>query len=263
MFFASCQQEQFKQDVVIGEKVFTKEKLNSGHKIYQKYCQTCHGKDGKGDGNSAKGLFPPPRAFTRGKYKYSDRIDSLPPTDRFISQFIPKGFKGTGMIPMKLTVEEAALVFDYIKTFSPDTWKFKESDNQPFHLIDDPYKKSELNSAIDFGKKIFHGIAACFSCHPTPLNEREFLQIANNESFDFDPFISKKQKTDYGYEINPPNLATDELRSVTNLKSLTLRIALGVGGTTMAPYYEMLNQKELWALSHYINSLRLSDKKIK
>src|SRR5262249_58176995 len=37
----------------------------AGAKIFAQYCETCHGKTGKGDGPTGKGLNPHPRNFTK------------------------------------------------------------------------------------------------------------------------------------------------------------------------------------------------------
>ena len=39
-----------------------------GQRVFQHYCQICHGEDGKGDGFNAGRLTPPPRDFTDRKF---------------------------------------------------------------------------------------------------------------------------------------------------------------------------------------------------
>jgi mono/diheme cytochrome c family protein len=44
--------------------------LAAGAKVFQTYCQTCHGPAGKGDGLAAAGLNPKPANFAAGAFKY-------------------------------------------------------------------------------------------------------------------------------------------------------------------------------------------------
>jgi cytochrome c oxidase cbb3-type subunit III len=39
-----------------------------GRKVFQHYCQICHGAGGGGDGSNAGNLTPPPRDFTQTKF---------------------------------------------------------------------------------------------------------------------------------------------------------------------------------------------------
>ncbi len=41
-----------------------------GAKIYEMYCQTCHGPKGEGDGPAAAGLNPKPASFSAGQFKF-------------------------------------------------------------------------------------------------------------------------------------------------------------------------------------------------
>jgi mono/diheme cytochrome c family protein len=42
----------------------------AGAKVFQTFCQTCHGPAGKGDGIAAAGLNPKPANFVAGAFKY-------------------------------------------------------------------------------------------------------------------------------------------------------------------------------------------------
>jgi mono/diheme cytochrome c family protein len=40
----------------------------AGRALYQQYCSTCHGPQGKGDGPAASAMHPKPRDHTDGRY---------------------------------------------------------------------------------------------------------------------------------------------------------------------------------------------------
>lgn len=68
----------------------TQANLDEGKRIYNIYCQHCHGKDGKGDGPVTKSPnYPPvPPAYT------SDRVKNLKDGNIFFSVFHGKGMMG-------------------------------------------------------------------------------------------------------------------------------------------------------------------------
>ncbi len=59
--------------------------------------------------------------------------------------------------------------------------------------------------------------------------------------------------------ILPPDFAHDALRTIepeTALTDLYRIIAAGIGGANMPTWKGALPENELWALAHYVNSLR-------
>ncbi|MFV5687857.1 c-type cytochrome [Flavobacterium sp. ZT3R25] len=78
--------EKYNQPVSLG----TEEQLAQGKDIFIKYCATCHGSDGKGDGPGATTLQPKPADFTDPEHSsfYSNQGRMY---------LIKKGMKGTAM----------------------------------------------------------------------------------------------------------------------------------------------------------------------
>src|SRR5215831_7780490 len=56
----------------------------AGRALYQQYCSTCHGAQGKGDGPAASALNPRPRDHTDGRY-----MNAL--SDAHLKQVISEG----------------------------------------------------------------------------------------------------------------------------------------------------------------------------
>lgn len=65
----------------------TDPQLEGGKKLYQQYCASCHGYDGKGNGPASKGWKPAPTNFVTGNLKYAK---GLPATELAIANGIPK-----------------------------------------------------------------------------------------------------------------------------------------------------------------------------
>ena len=64
-----------------------------GNVIYMKYCATCHGETGKGDGPAAAILHPKPRDHTNGAY-----ISTAP--DEHLAAIIREGGAALGRSPL-------------------------------------------------------------------------------------------------------------------------------------------------------------------
>ena len=83
--------------------------LGAGSEVYMRWCQSCHGATGRGDGPGAEGLDPAPADLVI-------HVPLHPESDLF--RFIRDGIPGTAMTGLadSLTVEEMWHVVNYIKT---------------------------------------------------------------------------------------------------------------------------------------------------
>ena len=99
--------EKYNQSVSLG----TEEQLAQGKDIFTKYCLTCHGSGGKGDGPGAATLQPKPADFTDPEHSsfYSDQGRIF---------LIKKGMKGTAMASWEniLSEEEILSVYVYVNS---------------------------------------------------------------------------------------------------------------------------------------------------
>lgn len=88
----------------------TAHQLEQGKEIFLKYCATCHGNSGKGDGQAAAALQTKPSNFTDPRHSsfYSDQGRIL---------IIKKGIKVTAMAGWENTLneEEILSVYAYVK----------------------------------------------------------------------------------------------------------------------------------------------------
>lgn len=263
LVFVSCTEKHFKKDIqfVRGE-VIKAETLNYGREVYMENCMACHGDKGDGRGVAAKGLIPPPRDLTLGVYKFANVISGQLPYDEDFFRIIKDGLDGTAMLPWDLTQEQLHAVTQYLKTFALEIWLDKEAEmGDPVVVSKDPYGPSRTEQAIARGKEVYHIEAECQTCHRAYATPQEFNamnQKINNEDYDStDPEIYKLklQDTEYEYMATPPDFTWHNLRSVSNMNELFVRISSGVGGTTMAAWKEALEPKDVWAVTHYVNSL--------
>ncbi|MEK7483193.1 MAG: cytochrome c [Planctomycetota bacterium] len=133
----------------------------SGELLYNRYCAFCHGNQGDGLGAAAFLLYPKPRNFTTGVYKFRSTPTGNPPTDEDLFRTIRTGIPGTSMPPWDpLTNEEIKEIIAHIKLFAKK--KFEGDDNDPPIEIPKPPPKTQ--ESIEAGKKMYAQMK-CGECH--------------------------------------------------------------------------------------------------
>lgn len=89
----------------------------AGAKIFAQYCETCHGKTGKGDGPTGKSLNPHPRNFTKpSEFKSKNDEEAF--------KVINKGGASMGLSPLMvawgsvLKEQQIWQVLAYVRSFA-------------------------------------------------------------------------------------------------------------------------------------------------
>ncbi len=96
-----------------GEKV----QIGGGYGLYRRYCLHCHGVDGGGDGPTAAFLYPRPRDYRPGRFKFTSVAPSNPkPTREDLRKTIKYGLHGTSMPAFEALMSgvEIEQVIDYV-----------------------------------------------------------------------------------------------------------------------------------------------------
>ncbi len=261
--FAGCKESRFKEDKVFAGGVYaTAANLNHGLSIYTEYCMSCHGVTGEGNGVSSKGLYPPPRNFTKGIYKFGRVVSGELVHDEDLKLILKKGLHGTAMLPWDLSDQQAFDVIQYIKTFAPQVWEGKDKKlGVAIVPTKDPYAEAHVASAVQKGKEVYHIVAQCWTCHRAYIPHSELSAInqkINNEPMkDFDPemYNVKPQPSDHGGPTIPPDFTWDFIRSASTVEDIYVRLNAGVGGTSMPSWKGTLQDDEIWAVAYYVKSL--------
>jgi len=277
MFF-SCKESTFHEGKFFAGGVYaTADQLNDGKTVYLDYCVSCHGFEGDGNGVSAKGLFPAPRNFKLGIYKFGNVVAGELPHDKTLHKIIRHGLNGTPMLQWDMSKEQVHNVIQYIKTFAPKVWEGKGKKlGEELVVSKDPYGASHKSFAIEKGKEVYHLVAQCQSCHRAYASKKELNQISlkvNNEEmteFDEDMYKIKLQESEHGYKVLPPDFTFHSLRSVGTMKEkpgikdperialndLYLRLLAGAGGAAMPSWKDVLQDNEIWAVAYYVRYLQ-------
>lgn len=114
-----CGKSGFEGPMTFGDRVVQVATLERGQDLYNRYCATCHGYNGKADTPQARQLDPLPRDLSKADYKRVSSPGALP-TDKELADIIRNGIPGTGMPPWpQLEGNDLDAVIQYLKTFSP------------------------------------------------------------------------------------------------------------------------------------------------
>ena len=114
---AACGGPGYDKPMQLGGRLVQPETLNRGRDIYNRFCATCHGYDGKANTSQARQLDPQPRDFTLGQFKRVASPGALP-TDAELSAVILNGIPPVMPAWPQLEGKPVDAVIQYLKTFS-------------------------------------------------------------------------------------------------------------------------------------------------
>ena len=221
----------------ISPKAFSKpNRIGRGRAIYQHMCAYCHGTDGNGGGKATAYLYPWPRDFRNGVFKYRSTPSGSLPLDDDIYRSIAKGLPGTAMPAWEesLSGEEIWSVVEYIKTFSD---KFKNSKpSLAITIGESPTIDTEL---LKKGENLYSG-AKCNKCHGSDLKGDGPLAEDLFDIWEHKAFV---------YDLTNPN----NFKRNFDIKSIYLTLSSGIDGTPMKAYTG-LSDDDRWAIAGYIES---------
>ncbi|MFB6373467.1 MAG: cytochrome c, partial [Bradymonadaceae bacterium] len=209
-----------------------------GRDLYVRYCQTCHGAEGRGDGPAAESMETKPRDFTSGHFKFASTIAGLPPTDGDLFRTIAQGVPGTAMPAWgnRLDDDEIWALVAYVKTFST---KF-QTPIPKSQITTFPEEPPDDAASRKAGRKLY--MSRCVECHGSKGR-------GNGPG-------ATGLKDYKGRAITPRNFTSDPFKSGGRSRDIYRTIANGLEGTPMAPHGPALEGKQIWHLVHYVESLR-------
>lgn len=200
------------------------------------HCSVCHGKGAaKGDGKAAAFLYPKPRDLNSGILKFRSSSVGEPPSDDDIFKIITEGVPGSSMPSFAFfTEEERWALVDHIKTLTGIQAK------TPQRKTVIPESPPVTPTLLGKGKYIYN-TANCWECH--------------GKDGKGDGPKASTLRDDWGYKINPRDFSRGIYKGGSTPGNLYLRIALGIEGTPMLSYGDILTPQAIWSLAHYIRSL--------
>jgi cytochrome c oxidase cbb3-type subunit 2 len=207
--------------------------------VYQRHCTACHGEKGDGDGPAAYLLYPKPRDFTSGVFKFRSTPTGAPPTDDDLLLTLKRGVSGTSMPTWdRLSEKERRDVIAYVKSFS-DIFDDEDAIEPPIEIQSPP---STSAKSIKAGKIIYKE-QECAKCHG-PAGKGDGPSAATLTD-DFDRPIRPYDFT------RGPGL----MKGGSKPEDIYRTFMTGLDGTPMPSFIDELEEEQRWQLVHYIRSL--------
>jgi len=216
--------------------------VHQGKLVYERYCMSCHGEKGDGQGEFAEWISPKPRDYRQGTYKWrSTPSDSLP-TDEDLERVLTNGLYGTYM-PTWYAIgrRQRRDVIAYIKTFSP---RFAtEKPGAPITIPTEPLYDDE---SVKRGRATYAKFK-CSQCH--------------GEHGQGDGPSSHELKDDWGNPMVPYDLTQGHVKCGDTGADIYRVFITGLSGTPMPSFADSVSPAEAWDLVHFIQSLSPGYKK--
>jgi mono/diheme cytochrome c family protein len=232
--------------------------LEQGRNTYATYCVGCHGEAGDGNGPAAHFLNPKPRDFRVGRLKFASVAAGSVPRDEDYLRTINRGLAGTAMPEFNLLSEDAkrSLVL-YIRRLQSGE---PEPPASAVPIPENPWQ-DEAAKAVAEGRRLYHGMASCYTCHPAYLTRPQIADALKSFGMpvegDFRDHLydAVPKESEWGADITPPDFLVDRLKAGSSREDLIRSIATGIGGTAMPSWGSALSPEQLWGIAYYVESL--------
>lgn len=209
--------------------------LARGRNIYLHMCAFCHGEDGNGGGIATDYLYPWPRDFRKGIFKFRSTPTGTLVRDEDIYRTITLGVAGTAMPAWgdALSPEDTWALVNLIKSFSK---RFrKEAPGQAIKI--EPVASTP--ERIARGKELFFQ-NKCNDCHGDSGKGDGRLAESLIDAWRHAVFV---------HDITNPN----HFKAGRQPEAIYRTISTGLDGTPMESYSH-LPEQDRWALVHFIRS---------
>ena len=218
------------------ENLSKKALMARGRNIYLHMCVFCHGKDGNGGGNATEYLYPWPRDFRAGIFKFRTTPTGTLPRDEDLYRTIVKGVPGTSMPAWQdaLSPEDTWALIYHIKNFSERFQKEKQGEK----II--PEAHPESSPELISRGKIVYKEQKCNRCHGDSLKGDGELSESLMDAWKHAVFV---------HDITNPQA----LKGGHKPDDIFRTIAAGLDGTPMRSYID-IPEEDRWALVHFIRS---------
>jgi mono/diheme cytochrome c family protein len=208
----------------------------SGKLVYQRYCVSCHGALGNGQGEAAEYMAIKPRDYRQGTFKWRSTPSGSLPLDDDLERTLHNGLFGTDMPTWKSIDEQSRHdVIAYIKTFSPRFTSEKPQD--PIVIPPDP---GYSDSSVKRGAAVYVKYN-CSQCHG-PHGQG-------------DGPSSHELKDDWGQVMVPYDLTQGHVKCGDKSTDIYRVFMAGLSGTPMPTFADSLSSTDAWDLVHFIQSL--------
>ncbi len=263
--------------------------LEEAAQMFMPNCARCHGVEGGGDGPMSRRLFPKPRNYQRGVFKFAAVEDGSKPRRVDLVRTLVHGLPGSAMPSFRSTsLAELSALVDYVRYLSIRgevegllVYEWEENELRPREAIEEAYElvwERWLEAAqhayevtapapdtdpkrLALGEAVFLDAdrGNCFSCHGEDGRGEGKSAVRIGEEGQRYALL----RDEWGDFILPRDLTTGVFRGGTRREDVYARIHCGIPGTPMpalgksvdAGGAALLSEEEKWALVDYVLSL--------
>jgi mono/diheme cytochrome c family protein len=203
-----------------------------GARVFAQRCAVCHGPDGKGNGPAAPSMFPRPRDFSAGVFKYKSTAAGEEPTDDDLLRTIRDGLPASAMpyFAGLLSNEELTAVVEQVKSFST-------AFSRPGRAIEIPASVPSSPQSVTRGKGLFVS-QGCSGCHGDDGR--------GGQAFDYGS----------GHRVFARDLTAPwTFRGGSRAVDIWLRLTTGIKPGPMPAYADVLSADARWDLANFVVSL--------
>ena len=210
--------------------------VKTGKLVYERYCLSCHGAQGNGQGEAAEYMAVKPRDYRQGTYKWRSTPSGSLPLDSDLEHTLITGLYGTDMPTWRALDDRSRRdVIAYIKTFSP---RFTtEKPETPIVIPPDP---GYSDASVERGGGVYAKYN-CAQCHG-----------AGGQG---DGPSAHELKDDWGNALVPYDLSKGHVKCGDQSTDIYRVFMSGLAGTPMPAFADSLSSADAWDLVHFIQSL--------
>ena len=268
----------FKVVTNLKDKIQSQRAKMTGAEIYQFRCAVCHGKNGDGKGVTVEFLYPRPRDFTLGIFKYKTSPAELPARDEDLFNAIKYGLNGTSMPAWQNILTDAQIksLIPVIKSFDiSGTWAPEEADEDEdfdeegrylkdnfVHITAEEPIKGQIaysEESIAKGKTVFAKV--CRQCHG--FEGRGNITSNKRLADDWEYRIWPRDLTKpWTWRAIKPIIDNDVDTRDAIISKIYSRLSIGIPGTPMPSQSSIgdesdsVSSENRWHIANYVYSLR-------
>ncbi|MCA9066496.1 MAG: cytochrome c [Planctomycetaceae bacterium] len=246
------------------------QQLKHGQQVYTRRCVQCHGESGGGDGPAADMLYPRPRDYTAGTFKFTSTPYDYRPLRSDLVDTVRRGIRGTSMPSFSLLPDEdIEAVIDYVIVLT-QRGELSSQVAEEAAFLEDDFKQVEdmdhfamAELVSDRWEEASHSLTQPLTPEPELTREhvergrQAFLTKGCNKCHGDDgrghtPF--RMPNDVWGYPTRAADLTSGMLRGGQRPIDVYRRILNGINGTPMPGFVNALRDEPdtIWDLVGYV-----------
>ena len=258
-----------------GTQVVDAGKLERGSTLYRQLCLHCHGLSGGGNGPTAAFLWPRPRDYRQGKFKFTSTASGARVVRDDLIRTLREGIPGTSMPSFVLYgAEDLEALANYVMLLSirgqlegllalryttdgqldqvgiddDVSFVFSQWSQAASQIVKPETPKPPLTpESVARGQAVWVK-ADCVKCHG-PLGKGDGPSAA------IDPLTKKPIIDDWGNVSRPADLTRGMYHGGRRPIDLYRRVYAGIKGTIMPGFGATLKPDEIWDLVNFIQNM--------